>query len=328
MLSIERTADVPADFLPDHAEGGAFQRAYARAQVPGFELGCFTVRRDGEVVCIAPFFAMRLPLNTMMPPGILKTLMAPLSLRMAFVGHPSADVGRIHGDTSPEVLALVNDELLKLAPLVSYKGFDASLQLPGFHRVIGLPVPVLTVSPDYWAELKHKVRTDLKRKLKGAASLRFEEVDGLPEAHVARVHALYRQTCDNADIQFEQLNPGYFRETGPLSKYIFYFEGEQMLGFHQLMCDRDTMYCKYIGMDYAKAHEHKLYFALMLQAVNICIRDGIRHVDFGVTSYAFKRQLGCEMHPTYNHFKHRNRWLNKLLTRISFLLEPSEDELR
>ncbi len=327
MLSIERTPEVPADFLPDHAEGAAFQRAYARAQVPGFGLGCFTVRRDGEVVCIAPFFTMRLPLNTMMPPGILKTLMGPLSLKMAFVGHPSADVGRIQGDTSPEVLALINAELLKLAPLVSYKGFEPGLQLPGFHRVIGLPVPVLTVTPDYWAELKHKVRTDLKRKLKGAASLRFEEVDGLPEAHVARVHALYRQTCDNADIQFEQLNPAYFRETGPLSKYIFYFEGDEMLGFHQLMRDRDTLYCKYIGMDYAKAHEHKLYFALMLQAVNICIRDGIRHVDFGVTSYAFKRQLGCEMQPTYNHFKHRNRWLNKLLTRASFLLEPSADEL-
>ena len=203
------------------------------------------------------------------------------------------------------MLALINTELFKLAPLISYKGFDANLPLPGFKQVIGLPVPVLTVTPDYWAELKHKVRTDLKRKLKGAASLRFEEVDGLPEAHVARVHALYRQTCDNADIQFEQLPPAYFRETGPLSKYIFYFEGEQMLGFHQLMCDGDTMYCKYIGMDYAKAHEHKLYFALMLQAVNICIRDGIRHVDFGVTSYAFKRQLGCEMHPSHNYFMHR-----------------------
>lgn len=328
MLTIERTDTVPLDFLPDHAEGAAFHRAYARAQVPGFELGCFTVRRNGEVVCTAPFFTMRLPLNTMMPPGILKTLMSPLSLKMAFVGHPSADVGRIQGETSAEVLALINTELFKLAPLISYKGFDAHLPLPGFKQVIGLPVPVLTVTPDYWAELRHKVRTDLKRKLKGAASLRFEEVDGLPETHVARVHALYRQTCDNADIQFEQLPPAYFRETGPLSKYIFYFDGDQMLGFHQLMCDRDTMYCKYIGMDYAKAHEHKLYFALMLQAVNICIRDGIRHVDFGVTSYAFKRQLGCEMQPCHNYFMHRNRWLNKLLMRASALLEPSAAELQ
>jgi len=100
-----------------------------------------------------------------------------------------------------------------------------------------------------------------------------------------------------------------------------------MLGFHQLMCDGDTMYCKYIGMDYAKAHEHKLYFALMLRAIDICIRDGIAQLDFGVTSYAFKRYLGCDMVDTFNYFRHRNSLVNAILKRASFLLEPSESEL-
>jgi hypothetical protein len=328
MITIERVSNVPEDFLVDNPEGGAFYRAYGRARVPGFELGCFIVKREASTVTTAPFFRMKLTLNTMMPQGILKKLLGNIALRMVCVGHPSADVGHIQGEQSAEVLELINSELRKLAPLVSYKGFDGSLGLKNFTRVIGLPVPVLNVPPDYWARLKHKVRTDLKRKLKASAGLRWLEIDGLPDEHLQRVHELYRQTCDNADIQFEQLNAAYFRESAALSKYILYFEGDLMIGFHQLLCSKKIMYCKYIGMDYARSHQYKLYFALMLQAINICIRDGIRQIDFGVTSYAFKRHVGSEMHQTFNYFQHRNAWVNAILKRISFLLEPGDSELR
>ncbi|SEA41706.1 GNAT family N-acetyltransferase [Variovorax sp. YR216] len=328
MILVERVENVPLDFLIDSPEGGAFYRAYARARVPGFELGCLIVKREGQAVATAPFFTMKLPLNTMMPPGLLKKLLGGLALRIALVGHPSADIGHIEGEQSAEVLEAINSELRKLAPLVSYKGFDGNLALKNFNKVVGLPVPVLEVSPDYWARLKHKVRTDLKRKLKASAGLRLAEVDGLPPEHLLRVHELYRQTCDNAPIQFEQLNVEYFRESASSSKYLFYFEGDTMIGFHQLMCSEEIMYCKYIGMDYGKSQHYKLYFALMLQAVNICIRDGIRKIDFGVTSYAFKRHVGSEMHPTFNYFQHRSAFVNAILKRLSFLLEPSDSELR
>lgn len=328
MITIERVKDVPEDFLTESPEGGDFYRAYGRARVPGFELGCLIVRREGRRVTTAPFFTMKLPLNTMMPPGFLKTLLGRIALKIAFVGHPSADIGHIQGEQSAEVLELITSELRKLAPLVSYKGFDGSLDLKKFNKVIGLPVPVLKVPPDYWTQLKHKVRTDLKRKLKASAGLRLVEIDGLPQAHLQRVHELYRQTCDKSDIQFEQLNAEYFQESASLSKYIFCFEGDTMIGFHQLMCSEKIMYCKYIGMDYSKNHQYKLYFALMLQAVDICIRDGIRQIDFGVTSYAFKRHVGSELRQTFNYFQHRNAVVNAILKRLSFLLEPGEVELR
>lgn len=327
MLTVIDLPDVPEDFLPDHPEGGAFCRAYARARVPGFVLGCFEVRRDGRAVAQAPYFVMRLPLNTMLPAGWLKRLLQGVALKIAFVGHPSADVGQIQGERSPEVLLALNEALLRKAPLASYKGFEPGLEVPGFQRVIGLPVPVLPVSPGFWAELKHKVRTDLKRKLKASAGLRFEETQGLPASLLQPVHALYRQTCERSDIQFEDLPPAYFEETAALSRYILCFEGERLVGFHQLICSQRTMCCKYIGMDYAIAHEHKLYFALMLRAVDICIREGMAEVDFGVTSYAFKRYVGSEMHEVFNHFRHRNRVVNALLSKLSFLLEPDPSEL-
>ena len=54
MITIDRVKDVPEDFLLDNPEGGAFYRAYARARVPGFELGCFIVKRGGQPVAAAP----------------------------------------------------------------------------------------------------------------------------------------------------------------------------------------------------------------------------------------------------------------------------------
>ncbi|KAB2970788.1 GNAT family N-acetyltransferase [Zoogloea sp.] len=328
MLTIECLDEVPEDFLSECPEGGRFYRAYGRAGVPGFTLGCFAVRRNGALISIAPFFVMDIPLNTMMPAGILKKLMGGLSLKIAFIGHPSADFGHIQGERTPEVLGRINEELFKYASLISYKGFDGNLDLQGFKKVAGLPVPILAVRPDYWDKLKHKVRTDLKRKLKASRNLELLEVDGLPEAYLHRVHELYRQTCARSDIQFENLNIGYFAETASISKYILYFEGGTLIGFQQLMCNQDSMYCKYIGMDYAKSLEYKLYFALMLESINICIRDGIRHMDFGVTSYAFKKYVGSEMHETFNYFRHRWSLVNLMLKRASFLLEPSASELQ
>ena len=328
MITIERVEHVPDDFLIDNPEGGAFYRAYGRARVPGFELGCFIVRRAGHPVTAAPFFTMRLPLNTMLPPGLLKKIVGSVAFKIAFVGHPSADFGRIQGDQSAEVLELINSELRKVAPLISYKGFGDDLALKGFHRIGGLPVPVLNVPSDFWIRLKHKVRTDLKRKLKASAGLRLVEFDGLPEQHLQQVHALYLQTCRNSDIQFEQLNLAYFRESAPLSRYIFCFEGETMIGFHQLMCSEKIMYCKYIGMEYSKSHRYKLYFALMIGAIDICIRDGIRTIDFGVTSYAFKLHVGSELKQTFNYFEHRNAGVHWMIKRFSFLLEPGASELR
>lgn len=328
MLTIERLDEVPESFLSESPEGSRFYQAYARAGVPGFTLGCLAVKKNGALISIAPFFVMDLPLNTMMPAGFLKRLLGGLSLKMAFVGHPSADFGHIQGERSAEVLEKINEELFKYASLISYKGFDGDLDLKDFKKVAGLPVPILTIRPDYWDGLKHKVRTDLKRKLKASRNLDLLEVEGLPETYRHRVHELYQQTCARSDIQFESLNIGYFAETASISKYILYFEGDTLIGFQQLMCSRDVMYCKYIGMDYAKNLEYKLYFALMLQSINICIRDGIRQIDFGVTSYAFKKYVGSEMHETFNYFRHRRGLVNLMLKSASFLLEPNESELQ
>lgn len=328
MLTIESLPDVPDDFFPDHPEGLRFYRLFGRANVDGFKLGCLVVRRDDRVISTVPYFVMRFALNTMLPEGMMKRLLAGVSLRIACVGHPSADIGRIAGEASAEVLACVNRELAKHAPLVCYKGFGPDLPLPRFARVSGLPVPALAVSPRYWSTLGTRKRSDLKRKLKFSTRLRFEEYDGLPGQYVDRVIELYLNTYRRAAVTFERLNRAYFVETAPISKYLLFFEGNLLIGFAQTLCGNGKMIHKYVGMDYERNRRYRLYFALYLRAIDICIRDGLTLLDSGVTAYDFKCYLGSEMHDTWLYYQHQSPLLNALLKHLGFLLEPGAAELR
>ena len=327
MITVEVQSDVPDEFFPDEAEGLHFHRAFGRAHVPDFELGCLVARRGAHVVATAPFFVMRFGVGTMLPPGFAKRLLSGVSLRIACLGHPSADTGRIHGETSSETLDAINSALGALAPLVCYKGFGADLPLPGFAKVIGLPVPILRVKPTFWADLGAHKRSDLKRKLKFSSALRFEESDGLTDEHVERVLELYLMTHEKAAVKFERLNKSYFVETASISKYLLFFEGDLLIGFAQTLCGDGRMIHKYVGMDYERSRHYRLYFALFLRAIDICIRDRLQTLDSGVTAYAFKRYLGSEMKPTWLYYRHRNRFINALLRRFAFVLKPSPDEL-
>jgi hypothetical protein len=171
-------------------------------------------------------------------------------------------------------------------------------------------------------------RRDLNRQLKYSADLKFVETDGLPNQWVDRIHELYLATHHKSDTQFERLNRDYFLATSSLSRYLLFFEGEELIGFAQTLCARGQVMHKYVGMDYERNRQHRLYFALFLKAIDICIRDGLTKLDTGVTAYDFKRHLGSRMQSTWIYYRHNNSFANALLRRFAFLLKPDEAELR
>jgi hypothetical protein len=200
--------------------------------------------------------------------------------------------------------------------------------LPDFVRVRGLPVPRLNIVGDYYSGLPSYRRNDMKRKLKRAQALRFEEHDGLAEALIEPVFQLYLNTYNGAEVRFEKLTPEYFRQTGPLCKFLLVYDAEELIGFAQLLCNKRSMAHKYVGMNYEKNRQYGLYFLLFLRAIEICVRDGYVDLEFGVSSYHFKRLLGSELLETSVYYKHRLAPVNFVLTKLRFLLEPSEAELR
>ncbi len=141
-LRVEHLEFPPAEFLENDPEDSRFYAAFQNAKIPLFPTGYFAVWSGDARVSVIPYFLMEFSINTMLPEGRLKRALAWCKLKVAFVGHPCVDLGRIDGTVSKEVLEAVNEKLFKKASILAYKGFGAHLPLPGFTRAEGLPVAV------------------------------------------------------------------------------------------------------------------------------------------------------------------------------------------
>ncbi|HEX2951884.1 MAG TPA: hypothetical protein VHV83_20305, partial [Armatimonadota bacterium] len=82
------------------------------------------------------------------------------------------------------------------------------------------------------------------------------------------------------------------------------------------------------GMDRARARKYGLYFNLCLNAIDICIRDKLTEIEFGVMSYDFKCALGSKLIETFIYYRHNNRAAHCFLKVLRGLLEPSAEDLK
>lgn len=316
MLTVEDHGSPPDDFLAGEAEGYAYYKAFQDSGIENFEFGYLVVRRDGGRVAVAPYFVTRYCVNTTLAEGWTKRMLGWLSFRIACVGHPSADLGMLDGEVSAEVLDAINRELFKRARVVAYKDFAAGLPLAGFSSEPNLPVARLAVTADFYARLKGSVRREFGQRRRRARGLRIEECVTFPRAHAGRIYALYLQTLARAQTRFERLTPQFFERVAPFGKYVLYWENDTLIGFALLIGKGHFLLGKYLGMDYAKSRKYGLYFVMMLNHIDICIRDGYTIYQTGQSAYDFKARLGSRLIPTSIYFRHRNPVMNRLLAMI------------
>lgn len=327
-LRIVHVDHAPDGFLADRADDVDFYRAYQNAKIPGFsDIGYCEVYRGDARVSVVPWFFMNFNLNTMLPEGLLKRCTAWARVSVICIGHPASDMRPIQGEISEEVLTAVNTALAHKASILAYKGFTSDMPLSGFVRISGLPDARLTLRGDYWSELSHSTRKSLKKKLKVGAALRVEELEHISRAQAEQLHRLYLNTYMRAATKFDCLNVEYFMESAPISRYVLFYEADRLIGFVQLSRKKPQMVVRYGGLDYERSDKYGTYFLLSLKAIEIALRDGFSEIDFGSTSYHFKRMLGCQLIENYIYFRHRNRKGHFLLRAMRGLLEPTVAEL-
>jgi hypothetical protein len=330
VLSIVDTDVCPDDFALAEPEDYRFVRAFQAAGIGDFCFGYLLVYRAGLRISVLPYFTTEYQLNTLVTNVWLGRLLAPLSFKVACVGHPSTDEGRIEGEISAEILDAANAILRGKAAATAYKWFSHTLPLNNFVEVTGLPVNILHATPGYPASLERNRRKNVMKKLKKSAALTFiEHAPGaaLSESLLDDIHRLYEATAVRAEIHFERLNIEYFRLTAELSTYMLAYEGERLVGFIQWLRKGREMSGKYVGMDYSRNRQYSLYYGMGLQSVLASVRKGVHEFDLGVGSYYSKRLMGAHTLPTRLYFKHHNPLLQWLLARCRFLLEPSAAEL-
>lgn len=325
---VEHLNNFPESFLKKYPENSNYYNAFSKANISQFKFGCLKITENSHQITYAPYFIMKFKLGTMIENKVLQKLFDPLKINIACVGHPSVDICRIDGEISNEILFIINQELLKHSKFIAYKGFTNELPLQDFTKIKGLPVPVLKLNGNFWQSLNSDTRSNFKRKFKKSSHISHKLVDSLNEKEAGKVYGLYLQTYEKAKLKFEKLNLNYFLQSYHENKFLLFYDKEEIIGFVQLIIKPPAIVFRYVGLEYSKCTDNNLYFSLFFRTIEIAEKFGCSEIDWGATSYHFKMKLGSNLIDTYNYFYCKNKFVQKFLTKLKFLFEPSPVDLK
>jgi predicted N-acyltransferase len=332
--------------FPGENEDWAYYRAIERARIPGFQWLYFGVRAaDGELRAAVPAFVTDYRLDTTLAAPLRRITMAIsrvfprfLRQRLLSLGSPIGEI--CHLGFAPgcsdreraELLGRILDEAERQAAtrrvsLLAAKDANAAQDAlwsegagaRGLRRQPSLPTASLDLRFDsidaYLATLSRATRRDLRRKLRASATLRVEWRSDIDDV-IDDVVRLYRQTLAHAQFSFEELTPEFFREVlrapGGRARCAIWRDGERVVAFNLVVHDDATMIDKFLGMDYAVARRHNLYYATWLENLRYCIAHGLRRYQAGQGLHREKLRLGCRLTPNWLWYRHRNRMLDAI----------------
>ncbi|NTF50107.1 GNAT family N-acetyltransferase [Rhizobium rhizogenes] len=334
--------------------------AIEEADIPGFEWRYITIVEDGRVSAAMPVFLCTYALDTTLEDGRLRKAVRRirqrfssfLTLRLACLGSPCTETGAVgfHPDVPPERRAVLFAELLsffeelaateecslmgiKDIPALVTAEFGGLLSGRGYASIGGLPTAWLDMDfktiDEYLARLSAGTRKDMRRKLKSFEQVRVEMRtdfgDFLPE-----VMALYHDTRNRSEWQFEELTPAYFE--GILARMrgrsfcAFYFVEDRLLAANLIVHDENIAIDKFFCMDGEAGRPYNLYFLSWFTNLRYCLDHGIGRYQSGQAYYENKVRLGSQLTANTMFFRHRNPVLQKILRLVSPLLSTDEAE--
>ncbi len=198
-----------------------------------------------------------------------------------------------------------------------------------------LPNTLLTIQHDsfeaYLKALSSKKRRRLladKKRLTEAGSC--VEICDYPSAISSELYALYKKTTDRKkqDDDYIQtpivINEAFFAN---LSSYqdlnphaLIIRVNNKLIAYCLLMQNNETLYFKSVGLDYDKSYDTRAYFNLFYAAIEFAIEKGCKKIDFGMTSYCFKKRMSCKLFPCRYYVEFYPALLRYLRKIIVYLL--------
>jgi hypothetical protein len=88
--------------------------------------------------------------------------------------------------------------------------------------------------------------------------------------------------------------------------------GDQLAGFRILIRSGRSIMLSSCGIDYAHADTAAAYFNLSYEAIRIAASAQLNVIDWGTTTYEFKRRLGCTRFPTWYLVDFRTLFLRRI----------------
>ncbi|WP_037909114.1 GNAT family N-acetyltransferase [Actinacidiphila yeochonensis] len=186
-----------------------------------------------------------------------------------------------------------------LAPL------RAALGAAGFFSVPSLPdteLPLSAATFDQYVErLPAKPRRNARsniRKFAAHPGLRMETVEDFRHL-VPDMLDLYRQVMERADQRLDVLDARFLTALaagpGPDRRLVACFDGERLVAFLLCLFSGRGATGARIGLDYALAHDARLYHNVHYAAIRLALDAGCRHIRFAQTAYTPKVEFGCRL---------------------------------
>jgi len=203
---------------------------------------------------------------------------------------------------------------------------DIMLSL-NYKYMNGLPTAVLEVNfkdiNEYLDSLSKGTKINMKRKLKTKELITINTIENLQQLN--GLINLYYETKNRSELQFGELTEEYFKGIFKYMKEnaiysVFLAEGK-IIGFNFALFNKDIFIDKFICTKSYEGRKYNLYFINWLRNLEYCIKNNIKIYQTGQGAYKEKIRLKSKLLNNTYYFKHKIKWIDKILKFISPLLE-------
>ena len=173
----------------------------------------------------------------------------------------------------------------------------------GYKLVDNLPNTYLGIcwqsTADYQAAMKSYYRSKLRRMLKKNANRQTHHrlVDDFAELSEALCRQWSAVSRNATEYDREELTPGFYRglseRFGESSKVLLFYRGEEWVGHALLLIDGSCLRWLYFGRK--RPSNDDLYIYAAYSVIETAIHFGLKTVEFGLTNYAIKKDLGAQL---------------------------------
>ncbi|CAM3845302.1 GNAT family N-acetyltransferase [Flavobacterium cucumis] len=179
----------------------------------------------------------------------------------------------------------------------------------------------------YVAVLSKKYRDQFKRARKKfdgiqVKNLYYEEVLQNEE----KIYELYHYVAKNAPFNTFFLSKNHFStlkgQCGNRFQIFGYFLNEELVGFHTLLLNGETLETYFLGYNEHIQKENMLYLNMLYNMTEYGIENGFKRIIFGRTALEIKSSIGATPVQMSGFIYHNNKLINRFIGEVFKKLEP------
>jgi hypothetical protein len=203
----------------------------------------------------------------------------------------------------------------------------------GFARIPSMPATGLDLGfPSFEAymqeRLSHAMRKNLRRKFRKSENLDLSfSVQTDVSSIVDDLVPLYRGVFNRAKQRFEELNREYFlllsARMPDRARFLVWRLQGRIVAFASCLVHAGVVRDNYIGLDYAVAFDHHLYYVTWRDTVSWAIAEGYRHYHSAPLNYDPKLHFRMQLEPLDLYVRAVNNLFNPVFRPFLSWLEPT-----